>query len=148
MTTSEREQIITQILEDLTPNIRKMAYAWSLSFDDLYQDACLIIIRVVDSSRVAVADLPRFTNRCVRNGLLNKARYLRRRESFSLDEPLTSESEVTFADLLPSPYHTEPEFVLLAKERLEDLKISVERLSGQHGIAVRSRYETALATYC
>ena len=148
MTLTEREQLVLSLLNHVTPLVRKLARDWHLEYDDLYQDVSVHLMKLVDRPFDHIRNLPAVAAYSTRQIIINKWHYTDRREACSLDKPLIPDSETTIADLLPSPYNTDPEFVLLVKERLENLKATVERLPGRHGVAMRERYETALATYC
>ncbi|MDQ2887763.1 MAG: hypothetical protein M3Y39_16955 [Chloroflexota bacterium] len=148
MTTTEREQLVLSLLTEVTPLIRKSAAAWHLEYEDLRQDAVIHIMDLIDQGVEHIVNIHAYVWLHVRHRLIDKLRYAMYREASSLDVPVGSDCEVTFADLLPSPYYTDPVSVLLSKERLEQLAKTVACLPGTHGIAVRSRYETALATYC
>lgn len=129
--------------------VQNFATSWNLDFDDMYQEACIHIIHVVDDPRIKLVDLPRFANVQVRHRLMDKAKYLRRRQMVSIDAPVSSDSDITLADVLPSPYSHDPESLLLLKERLKSLSVvAAHRLSGIGSGPLRDRYETVLATYC
>jgi hypothetical protein len=149
MTTTEREQLVVSLLNYVTPRIEKFARRYDLEYEDLYQDASLLILKMVDGPLEGIRDLNAVASYRVRLMALNKLTYSKRHcKAQSLDAPLSPDCEITLADLLPSPYYTDPASVLLSQERLEQLAVTVARMSGTHGIAVRSRYETALAAYC
>ena len=148
MTTTEREQLVLSLLTEVTPLIHKFAVAWHLEYDDLYQDAAIQIMSLIDQGIEHVANIHAYAKLRIHSRIIDKLRYVMYREACSLDAPVAPDSEATFADLLPSPYYIDPVFVLLSKERVEQLAATVARLPGTHGVAVRSHYETALATYC
>jgi DNA-directed RNA polymerase specialized sigma24 family protein len=146
--TAEREQIILSLLQYVEPLLHKHARAWHLDFDDLYQEASIQIMKLLNEDLAKFRDLRAVASYCVRIRVIQIWRYTRSREMQSLDAPLSAENGVTLADLLPSPYSADPATVVLTRERLENLETSVRHMTGTHGVAVRSRYETALATYC
>jgi|SRR5450755_266775 hypothetical protein len=148
-TLTEREQIVLSLLHHVTPMIKKFAYEWHLEYDDLYQDATLHLMELLDTGKVDFTrNYEAFASIRIHWRLLDKVRYTQRRKAVSLDAALCIDEEMTLADLLPSLYSTDPATVVLVKERLENLETSVRYMTGTHGVAVRSRYETALATYC
>ena len=148
MVTAEREQLILSLLDHVTPLVRKLAREWHLEYEDLYQDVSINLMRLVDRPLDHIRNLPAVASYCTRQLIINRWRSAHRHQACSLEAPLTSDTEVSLVDLLPSPYSAQPEYMLLAKERLEELRESVVDLRGMHGKAVRDRYEAALAAYC
>jgi DNA-directed RNA polymerase specialized sigma24 family protein len=144
MTGNEREQLIMQLVDRFTPHIHKFASGWNVDFDEMYQDACIRIIRLVDDPRIKLEDLSRYANVSVHHYLMDRVKYLRRRQMVSLDEPLSIDNKGTLADVIPSPYSCDPAYVAISKETLEALATTVVCLRGSHGAAVRERYEAAL----
>jgi DNA-directed RNA polymerase specialized sigma24 family protein len=140
----EREQLILSLLNQVTPLIHHCAYTWDLDFDDLYQDATIHIIHLIDAKE-ATKNLLALTRLRVRSRIINTLRYTLRHRAISLDTPANPDSDLTIADLLPSPYSHDPLSIVLTQERLKRLECKVQKLSGSHGSAVRVRYETALA---
>lgn len=147
MTPVEREQHVLMLLNQVTPLIRHCAHSWHLDFEELYQDAAIHIMQLVDTKQNSEKLLTLVRLR-VRSRIINTLRYKLRHSSLSLDAPVYSDSDLTIADLIPSPYSIDPQFVLVAKELLEELAPSVTSLSGNHGRAVRDRFATVLAAYC
>jgi DNA-directed RNA polymerase specialized sigma24 family protein len=150
MTTIEREQLVLSLLKQVEPTIRKCTSNWHLDYDDAYQEASIHIMNSLDKevSLTNVRNLAAVISYRVRLRMIQLSRYTQRREAESLDAPLQAESGITLADLLPSPYSIDPATVVLTRERLQALETSIRHARGSHGVAVRSRYETALATYC
>lgn len=142
MTTNE--QLTLDLLEHVSPMLWNVARSTGMEFDDLYQDASLVILRVLDRyQQENHANLTRLAMRCVRNYTLDLIDYRRYRRHASLDELIGTTS---LADLLPDPYNIDPLLVLLIKERLQELAPLVARASGSHGRKVREVQATAQAS--
>jgi DNA-directed RNA polymerase specialized sigma24 family protein len=142
--TSEREQLVLSLLNQVTPLIRHCARTWNLNFEDLYQDATIHIIHLVDTKKNP-QKLLSLTRLRVRSRIIDTLRYNLRHQALSLDTPSHQDSDLTVADLLPSPYSHDPLSIILTQERLKQLEPKVQGLRGPHSSAVRVRYETALA---
>ena len=144
MTAVEREQLLLSLLKAVRPVI---AHYPDLDFEELYQDASVWILELIDHDVDGKRANSAYAKIHVNHRIIDKIRYLKRRFTFSLDAPL-AESDVCLADLIPSPYSHDPASILASKEHLMQLRDEVDLLNGSHGSAVRSRYETALAAYC
>jgi RNA polymerase sigma factor (sigma-70 family) len=148
MTTTERNHLVLVLLEHVTPLLRQYAAKYAvLSFDDLYQDASIHIICLIDAG-TPQQDLERYSFNRVRSRIIDKIRYTTRRQAASLDAPINEqEGAATLADFLPSPYKAEPLAVLLAQERLQELfPILDQRMNPRRRRAIRERWETAAAS--
>jgi DNA-directed RNA polymerase specialized sigma24 family protein len=102
--------------------------AGKVDFDELYQDAFVKIVHILETrvDLVETGYLEKYITVSVEHQIIDKIRYLKvRRGTVSLDEPLLDDASLTLADLLPSPYSAEPVRVVLAKERLEELRLAV-----------------------
>lgn len=127
---AERNTLALSLLEHVTPLVRRYAATLSgrIDFDELYQDAFLKILMVLEKQQhgLGIQYLKKYIAISVEHQILDKIRYLEvRRGTISLDEPLLEDASLTLADLLPSPYSAEPVRVILAKERLEELRLMV-----------------------
>ncbi len=122
MTREERNRLVVSLLECLTPLIRKCATAYHLDFEDMYQEASIAIMRRLDAGIDGINNLPGFMGMVVKREMIDKLRYARRRESISLDAPISQdEDSFTLADLLPSSsVSMQPEAALLAQEDIEE----------------------------
>ncbi|HEU5381234.1 MAG TPA: sigma factor [Ktedonobacteraceae bacterium] len=125
LTGPERDELVLSLLDDVTPLLRQYAarYRRLVSFDDLYQDACIHILRLIDAS-VPAHKLRHYSYNRVRSRIIDKLKYLRRRAHQSLDTSVFGQDQggdETFGDMLPSPYYAEPPAILLAQERIADL---------------------------
>ena len=147
MTTNERESFVLAHLERVTPMLHSYAASAKLDFEDLRQDATLVILHVLERAD-AIRDLTPYVVRSVRNACINKVLYTNRRRMVSLDAPLFDETDgATLADMLPSPYQVEPLTLLLTQERLLELQARmVQSTNYQHVRVVREWHDTALAS--
>jgi DNA-directed RNA polymerase specialized sigma24 family protein len=147
MTINERESFVLSHLERVTPMLHNYASSAKLDFEDLRQDATLVILHVLERAD-AIRDLTPYITTSVRNACINKIHYTNRRRTISLDEPLFDESDgATLADMLPSPYVVEPLTLLLTQERLLELRARMTQPKHfQHARVVREWHDTALAS--
>jgi DNA-directed RNA polymerase specialized sigma24 family protein len=146
LTQTERDQLTLSLLEQFTPYLRQSARSGHLDFEELYQDASVKIMLVLDQYRDQVRHLHAYVSMTMHNLVVDKINYSRKRRAVSLDEPLLDDASLTLADLLPDPYRVEPMLVVLAKERLEALE---SRVSGAKHHKTRrmlcEMHDTALA---
>lgn len=147
MTTNERERFVLSHLERVTPMLHSYAATAKLDFEDLRQDATLVILHVLERAD-AIRDLTPYIVTSVRNACINKVHYTNRRRMISLDEPLFQDADgATLADMLPSPYQVEPLTLLLAQERLVELQAQFSQPKNfQHARVMREWHDTALAS--
>lgn len=118
MTRTERDARILQLLEEVSPMLHNLARWVGSDFDDLYQEASIAILTLVER----IPDAPvSFAVQKVRFDTIGRLQYWRRRQHASLDAPLDSETGVTLADLLPDPHRVDPLVMVLAQERLQEL---------------------------
>ena len=119
MTTNERDSLVLFYLERVKPLLRAYAASAHLDYDDLYQDASIVVMRCLERKPGEAHSLQAYIHTSVRNRIIDKIRYNQVRQAASLDAPLLhGESNTTLADLLPSAYSTDPLSVVLLKERL------------------------------
>ena len=142
----ERDQLTLSLLEYVTPYLRKCAQSGELDFEDLYQDASIKIMQILDRYRDQVRYLRAYVSVSVHNLVVDKARYVKKRRAVSLDDVLLDGVSCSLADLLPDSYRVAPETVLLAQERLVELCVKVEavRHFGKRRM-LRELYATAQA---
>jgi DNA-directed RNA polymerase specialized sigma24 family protein len=142
----ERDQLTLSLLEQMTPYLRRAARSGKLDFDDLYQDASIKIMRILDHYRDQVRYLQAYVLMSMHNLVLDTVKRVNKRCAISLDEPLSMDVSLTLADLLPGPYSVEPVVIVLAQERLEELESSVVAAK-HHGTRrmLREMHATALA---
>jgi DNA-directed RNA polymerase specialized sigma24 family protein len=148
MTTNERESCVLSHLECVTPMLHSYAATAKLDFEDLRQDATLVILHVLERAD-SIRDLKPYIKASVRNACINKIHYTNQRRMISLDEPLFDETDgATLADMLPSPYVVEPLTLLLTQERLLELRsqFTMQPMNFQHARVVREWHDTALAS--
>ncbi|SRR6266567_8134574 len=119
MTTAERDTLALALLERVTPLLRRYArnYRQMLTYDDLRQDASLHILRLIDAGH-PVSELPRYAYVRVRSRIIDKIKYLTRRQAVSLDAGLSQDGGYTLGDLLPSPYSIDPLMAVILKETI------------------------------
>jgi DNA-directed RNA polymerase specialized sigma24 family protein len=122
---SDRQALTLSLLTHVTPYLQQSARARKLDFEDLYQDASLKILHILDQYRDQVHHLQAYVMVSIRNLVREKVKAAKRLRTVSLDEPLLSDVSLTLADLLPDPYSVEPVVVVLAQERLEELQSRV-----------------------
>ena len=126
---SERDALVLSLLEYVTPLLRRYAaqYRRLLNYDDMYQDASVAILRLIDAG-TPESELKRFSYVRVRSRIIDKMKYQARRQAASLDAPLTNGTPATLADFIPSEYSIDPARVLVIKERLEEVYAILWRL--------------------
>lgn len=148
LSTAERNSLVLALLEHVTPLLRQYAAKYAaLNFDDLYQDASIHIMGLIDAG-TPQQELERYSYNRVRSRIIDKIRYAMRRQAASLDAPINEEEgAATLADLLPDLDKGEPLAVLIAQERLQELRpILAERTNPSRRRAIRERWETAAAS--
>jgi hypothetical protein len=100
MTATIDHAFIMESLFQATPMLRNMAYRYGLDFDDCYQDAYLVVHRIV-AERGAHEQLRGYIHSHIKFSVLTTAR--NRYGSplpLSLDMPMSSDSNVALADRL------------------------------------------------
>ena len=146
---SERDELILSLLDYVTPLLRQYTakYRRVVSFEDLYQDASIHIMRLIDAGTPA-QELQRYAYNRVRSRIIDKLKYLRRRQAQSLDAPMFEQGEVgpTLADLLPGLYSHDPLSILLAKARIQALLSHISTLPDARAALARELGATALAS--
>ena len=150
MTKSERDQLVLSLLDSVTPLLRRYAanYRQLLNFEDLYQDASIHIMRLIDTG-TPLQDLERFSYNRVRSRTIDRIKYLTRRLSQSLDAPVYEQDQgesATFGDMLPCPYRVEPLAVLLAQEHIQALLPRIAALPRGRVALAQELGATALAS--
>ena len=151
MTKSEHDELVLSLLDYVTPLLRTYAakYRRFVNYDDLYQDASIHIMRLIDAGTPA-QELRRYAYNRVRSRIIDRLKYVRRRQAHqSLDAPLydqNQEGSATFGDLLASPYRVEPPAIILAQERIQALLRQAVRLPAGRAAIARELGETALAS--
>jgi hypothetical protein len=147
MTTAERNTLVLSLLEHVTPLIRKYATVYRLDFEETRQDASIAIMCLLDAGIDGIYDLPGYVAMRVKSRMIDKLRYVQRRQCISLDAPISQEEgAVSLADLLPCPYKVEPLTVLVAQERLQELSSHLAQHNPSRRRAIRERWETAAAS--
>jgi DNA-directed RNA polymerase specialized sigma24 family protein len=149
MTQAERETLVLSLLDYVTPLLRRYAakYCQLLSYDDLYQDACIHILRLIDAGTPS-EELQRYAYNRVKSRITDRVKYLTRRLSQSLDAPAydPDQESATFGDLLPCPYRVEPLTVLLAQEHIQALLPRIATLPRGRVALAQELGATALAS--
>lgn len=122
------------------------ARSGQLDFEDLYQDASIKIMQILDRYRDQVRYLRAYVSMSMHNLVVDRAAYAKKRRAVPLDDELLDNVSLSVADFLPDPYRVEPELVVLAQERLVELQQRVESTK-HHGTRrmLRELRETALA---
>lgn len=136
ITQSERDVLTLSLLEHVSPLLQSYAQSANLDFDDLYQDAAVKILTILDTRLSQIFCLSEYIAVSVKHQVLDKIDYSKRRRTVSLDEPLLDDASLTLLDVLPSPYSTDPLVVLLAQERLGELQPLSARHWGTRRMAV------------
>jgi DNA-directed RNA polymerase specialized sigma24 family protein len=117
-----RDALILSFLAMVDALLHRYAASAHLDYDDLRQDATLVIMRCLQRKPAQAGALHRYIYVAVRNRIIDTIRYAKRRQAASLDAPLGSQDHqggVTLADLVPSGYSVDPLCVVLAMERLQ-----------------------------
>ncbi len=146
----ERDELVLTLLDYVTPLLRQYAarYRRFVSFDDLYQDACIHILRLIDAG-IPAHKLRHYSYSRVRSRIIDKLKYLRRRAHQSLDTPTSGQNQrdgETLSDVLPSPYRAEPLEILLAQERIADLLSHIASVPHARVALAQELGATALAS--
>ncbi len=119
---TDRQALTMSLLDQVSPFLRQSARSGELDFEDLYQDASVKIMQILDQYRDQVRHLQAYVQMSIHNLVIDRIKYARRRRAVSLDEPLLADVSFTLADFLPDPYSVEPLVVVLAQERLAELQ--------------------------
>ncbi len=93
----ERDDIIVQMFHEFRPMIFNFARRFELEFEDVLQDAALIMLEVWSRIPAECANIGAYLNRVVRSELYRR---LRRENTLSLDAPISADTTETFADML------------------------------------------------
>lgn len=150
LTDSERDELVLSLLDYVTPLLREYAarYRRFVTFDELYQDACIHILRLIDAG-IPPQKLYHYSYNRVRSRVIDKLKYVRRRVHQSLDLPISDQNQgggATFGDLIPSPYHVDPLTILLAQERIADLLCHIANLPPARAALAQELGVTSLAS--
>jgi RNA polymerase sigma factor (sigma-70 family) len=148
MTQYERDQLVLSLLDYVTPLLKRYAARnrQLVSYDDLYQDAAIHILRLIDAGTPAQR-LRSYAYNRVHSRIIDKLKYLRRRQAESIDVPIYSdEPESSLADLIPNPYSAEPPVILIAQERIAALLPEIMRLPQGRAALAQEIGATALAS--
>ena len=100
ITLQERNALALSLLEQMTPILQAYAHSAKLEYDDLYQNAALKILTILDARFEQITYIHAYIAASIRNQLLNTARYCKRREAVSLDAPLIEDVSLTLAYIL------------------------------------------------
>lgn len=146
----ERDELVLSLLDYVTPLLRRYAarYRRLVSFDDLYQDACIHILRLIDAG-IPAQKLRHYSYNRVRSRIIDKLKYVRRRAHQSLDTSISGQDQrddETLSDVLPSPYHAEPPAILLAQERITNLLSHIASVPHARVALAQELGATALAS--
>ncbi|MGH2505807.1 MAG: sigma factor [Ktedonobacteraceae bacterium] len=143
-----REQTTLSLLNHVTPMLWKWARSTGYEFDDLYQDASLVVLKVIDHyQQKTINDLKRLVTRSVRNRIIDTIRYQQNRRHVSLDEQVSDEGEITRADLVADLRQLDPLTNLIMKERIDELApIAAQITNGNRARKIRELRDTALAS--
>jgi DNA-directed RNA polymerase specialized sigma24 family protein len=142
----DRDALLLSLLECVTPVLRCYAGSAQLEFDELYQDASVKILQILESlpQRAPVSSLERYVVTSVKHQVIDKIRYLKVRRAASLDVPQGIDG--LLGDVLPSGYSVDPVDVVLALERLEELQYQVNTAKCSRSRRVlQEMYSTAQA---
>ena len=149
MTKAERDQLVLSLLDYVTPLLRRYAakYRQLLSYDDLYQDASIHILRLIDAG-TPPEELQRYAYNRVQSRIIDRIKYLTRRLAQSLDAPMYDQDQgsTTFGDLLPCPYRVEPPAILIAQEHIQALLPRIATLPRGRVALAQELGATALAS--
>jgi DNA-directed RNA polymerase specialized sigma subunit len=143
-----RDQATLSLLKLVAPMLQNYAQSTGCDFDDLYQNASITILKILDTGKLQVRDLERYVITSVKHMVLMELRSRKIRQALSLDAPLNDESDaITLADLLPDPHSQDPATVYLAKEHLEELRVFTQQpMHHQRSRAIREWQETVAAS--
>lgn len=122
MTSTERENQVVSLLHHVTPLVRTFSQVPGLEYDDLTQEAALVIMHCLDRHAAhPVVYLKTFVHRSVHNRMIDLVR--KRRPELSLDEPM-GDGGCTLADTLLDSHHPDPATCFHLAELLELVKPS------------------------
>ncbi len=150
MTQEERNALTLSLLAHVTPILRRSASAYHLDYDDMYQDASIIIMLMLDNQEV---DFTRetalyYVRTRIKSRIVNMLQYALRRRSVSLDAQLSQDDGdgLTLGDLLEAPSQDEPQAQVSAQDDLREIIAQIPaRLHPSTARKVRELQDTALA---
>ena len=104
-----RDELVMDCLRYATPMIQRLACDWREDFEELYQEAAVVVLTMWQEGKFAEPKPLAYAKRAIRWELMNKyidrpsARKFRTsiHPQISLDAPLSEESDDTLADLIP-----------------------------------------------
>jgi DNA-directed RNA polymerase specialized sigma24 family protein len=120
-----RDARILFFLKSVDALLWRYAALAHLDYDDLYQDACILIIDILQN-KPERTHTRAYISTAVRSRILDKIKYTQRRQMESLDA-CVGERGVCLADLIPSGYSLDPLLVLLCKEERQEMKQMLSR---------------------
>src|SRR5215467_5314400 len=82
----ERDHLTLSLLEYVSPYLRDCARSGQLDFEDLYQDASIKIMQILDRYRDQVRYLRAYVSMSMHNLVVDKAGYAKKRRVVSLDD--------------------------------------------------------------
>ena len=120
MTSTTRESQVVSLLHHVTPLLRTFSQVPGLEYDDLAQEAALVVMHCLDRHTVQpVVYLKTFVHRSVHNRMIDLVR--KRRPELSLDEPM-GDGGCTLGDTLLDGKHPDPATCFQLAELLELVK--------------------------
>ncbi len=137
-TPATRDDIVLSLLQIVNPLLHLYAKRYDFDYEELRQDACIHILEVLAYGD-RIQNLEGYVWMRVRSRIINKMVYRQRRRDTnftltSLEAPLFGDQDITnLADMIPSPYYVEPLSVLLAKERIEELRPLISQVTNYPG---------------
>lgn len=151
MTQEERNALTLTLLAHVTPILCRSASTYHLDYDDMYQDASIIIMLMLDKQEV---DFSRetayhYVRTRIKSRIVNMLQYALRRRSVSLDAQLTQDDGdgLTLGDLLEAPGQDEPQANLSAQDELQEIIAQIPaRLHPSTARKVQELQATALAS--
>lgn len=143
MTIAEREALLLNLLEKVTPTLRRYAASTSYEFEDLRQDAVVNIMAMLDSGIGHIDNLAAYTHACVRSRIIDKIRH---DAIDGLHQPRYTSDSISLEDFIADPYQRDPLTILLIKEQIEELAPLIDRISNtQRARKAREIMATVLA---
>lgn len=98
-TLPSRNEIISELFNELRPMVFNFARKYDLEFDDCLQNAAVIMLEAWPNMPTENINIKAYLNSSVRRRLYDILRR-REQEAVSLDAPITPQSTETFADML------------------------------------------------
>ncbi len=138
---TQRNALILSYLNHVDNLLRRFAVSAHLDYDDLRQDAVLVIMHCLELKPEQQNMLHGYIYTSIWRRILDKIRYNQGHRTESLDAPLGTglerDGDETLTDFLPSGYSIDPMLVILARE--EQFQARVRAKEAIQSLSTRRR---------